>query len=88
MNEKINHNGNLAWASEGNMTQCVQCGRKIGKAPKFVAVHGGGFVWSKAEGEIDRNDAGYMGWFPIGSECAKAFEDGVLYEATENLNRA
>jgi hypothetical protein len=85
MTAKISHNGNLNFANDGDINGCVQCGRKIGKTAKWVCVYNGGSVWAKAEGEAER-DGGFMGWFPVGSECAKTFADGVLYEALENDN--
>ena len=85
MTAKISHNGELNWASEGSIHNCVQCARKIGKTAKWVAVYNGGSVWAKSEG-VPVRDGGFMGWFPVGSECAKTFADGVLYAALENDN--
>lgn len=85
MTALITHNGNLNWAADGSVHDCVQCGRKIGKTAKWVCVANGGSVWAKSEGEPVR-DGGFMGWFPVGSECAKTFAAGVLYEPLENDN--
>jgi hypothetical protein len=83
--KKIGHGDDLKWASDGSVQHCVQCGKKIGKSAKWVQVFGGGAVFAKSEGECER-DGGWMGWFPVGSECAKSFASGVLYEALENDN--
>lgn len=82
---KISHHGDVNWAAGGSVDDCVQCGRKIGSKAKWVQIYAGGYVWAKSEGECER-DGGWMGWFPVGSECAKQFADGVLYEPLENDN--
>lgn len=85
ISKKIGHDGELKWASNGSVSHCVQCGKETGESAKWVQVYGGGVVWAKSEGEPER-DGGWMGWFPVGSECAKKFERGVLYEPLENDN--
>jgi len=51
---------------------CCICGKGIkdlSKALSAEVYHGGEFV--PADVEADNTDAGYMGWYYIGPECAK-----------------
>lgn len=82
MGKKIGHDTDLVFGSNGEMNACALCGKEVGKNPKWVQVYNGGAVWAKSEGEPER-DSGYMGWYPVGSECAKKFERGVLYTLAE-----
>jgi len=51
--------------------RCTICARILGKNQFYVEVHNGGDL--AAVGTADEYDAGYMGCWPIGSECAKKF---------------
>lgn len=82
---KISHDGDVKFAAGGSMENCVQCGRKVGAQAKWVAIYDGGYVWAQSQGE-PVHDGGWMGMFPVGSECAKAFATGVLYEPLDNTN--
>lgn len=58
---------------------CVQCGRKMGKNGWFVEIINGGEIRMQDGTEHNiANDAGYMGCWPVGSECAKEFDPKVL----------
>jgi len=65
---------------------CVQCGRKVGANPWFVECINGGSEIRIQNGkpvETDTNyqAAGYMGWWPVGNECAKTFAPNLLFKA-------
>jgi hypothetical protein len=81
----IGHDDDVNWAARGSVNNCVQCGRKTSANAKWVQIYNGGQVFAKSEGIAERN-GGWMGWFPVGSECAKQFAAGVLYNAAENDN--
>lgn len=66
--------------SHAGNNYCVVCNRKVGESPLWLGVVNGGEVWDYRLGEPDLNDSGYMGHYPVGSECAKKFEEGVLIE--------
>ena len=57
---------------------CVQCGRLVGKNPFMVEVWQGGEIRLQDGTEADTNDAGYMGWWAVGNECAKSFAPNLL----------
>jgi hypothetical protein len=59
----------------GSLDVCQCCGRKVGNDPLGVIIVSGGFVMCQpadAAGFME-HDGGYMGWYPVGSECAKHF---------------
>lgn len=63
---------------------CVQCGRLVGKNPWMVEVINGGEIRLQDGTEHDTtNDRGYMGWWAVGNECAKAFEPNLLFKIKE-----
>ena len=57
--------------------RCTICGRRLGKRPLYVEVVDGGLVHDPATGEADDFAPGYMGFYPVGSECAKRFRAGI-----------
>ena len=57
--------------------RCCVCGRKVGKNSWYFEVIDGGDL-RKQDGTEAIQDAGYMGCYPVGSECAKKFEEGIL----------
>lgn len=57
---------------------CVQCGRKVGADAWYVEVINGGDIRLQDGSEADMNDAGYMGCYPVGNECAKQFAPNLL----------
>lgn len=60
---------------------CVQCGRKVGKNGFWVEIIKGGEIRAQDGTKYDtENDAGYMGCWAVGSECAKMFEKNVLFK--------
>jgi hypothetical protein len=56
---------------------CVQCGRKTGSNPWYVEVIDGGDIRLQ-DGTEAVQDAGYMGCYPVGNECAKSFAPNTL----------
>lgn len=59
---------------------CVQCGRKVGKNGYWVEIVNGGEIRAQDDTTyVKENDAGYMGCWAVGSECAKQFEKNVLF---------
>jgi hypothetical protein len=65
---------NVGWSDQF----CVQCGRKTGNNPWMVEVVFGGEIRLQDGTEADIDDPGYMGWWPVGNECAKAFAPNLL----------
>lgn len=70
--------GSGRWAGDDS---CVMCGRKI-KNESFLVrfVNGDSEIFAVSVDDSDIDMAGYMGWWNVGSECAKKFEDGVLFK--------
>jgi hypothetical protein len=64
----------------GDLNCCQCCGRTVGKNPLgAIIVGGGGEMCQPADNAaFMQNDGGYMGWYPVGSECAKHFPAGYL----------
>jgi len=61
--------------------RCVVCGRKVGKNSYFVEVVNGGEIREQDGTEHDTaSDAGYMGCWQVGSECAKKFAPNILFK--------
>lgn len=56
---------------------CYVCGRILGKNPMYMEVIDGGFI-REQDGTEPIRDGGYMGHYPIGSECAKKFAPNLL----------
>jgi len=50
-----------------NTHQCVLCGKKLGKNPKFLHYLNNGNIVSYVGDDYE----GSQGFFPVGSECAK-----------------
>jgi len=83
MSNLIQHGGDFP-ASEkfdGSMERCNICGRKLGANLYAVEVTNGGSVHDPATGPADINDSGYMGFYPVGSECTKKFGAGIAVKA-------
>ena len=55
---------------------CFVCGRKLGANPIYFEVINGGEL-REQDGTQAIQDGGYMGYFPVGSECAKKFAPNV-----------
>lgn len=79
---KLRHGDDMPFKGgihQGEMNRCAVCERKTGNDPLYVEVFDGGAIWDvSTHGEADINDRGYMGHYPVGSECAKKFATGVL----------
>ena len=68
---------NKEYASDAQF--CVQCGRLVGANPWMVeCINGGGEIRLQDGTEADTEDAGYMGWWAVGNECAKTFAPNLL----------
>ena len=75
---KVHGFGSGVWAGEDS---CVICGRKVGANASSVRfVNGDSEIHAANENDDDIDMAGYMGWWNVGSECAKKFENGVLFK--------
>jgi len=61
------------------VNSCVECGRACGDNPWFIEVIEGGLV-AENPGKNDVTHPGYMGCWPVGNECAKKFDKGVLFK--------
>lgn len=56
----------------GSLASCQCCGRPVSKnATGIVIADGGSSIVYPDDVANVINDSGYMGWYPIGSECAK-----------------
>lgn len=61
--------------------RCVVCGRKVEKNGWLVEVIQGGEIRRQDGTKYDTStDAGYMGCWPVGSECAKKFAPNILFK--------
>lgn len=58
---------------------CVECGRVCGNNPWFIEVIEGGLVATNPNSN-DVTDSGYMGFWPVGNECAKKFNKRSLFK--------
>lgn len=58
---------------QGNDNPCVFCGRKVNPTRGFSVhmVHGGQYALHRDDETAYVSDGGDMGWWAIGSECAK-----------------
>ena len=68
----------------GSLDCCQCCGRKVGANPLGAIIVGGGGAMCQREdvNAFEKYDGGYMGWYPVGSECAKKFPAGYLTTLT------
>ena len=76
------HNEKNYYYGDSNSCQC--CGRKVGANPLgAIIVDGGGKMCRLADANaFEKYDGGWMGWYPVGSECAKKFPAGYLTTLT------
>lgn len=61
-------------ANGSHFLQCVFCGRdtsKQGKSMGVIVGEGGSVIVHPEDNDLAQ-DGGYMGWFPVGSECIKS----------------
>lgn len=56
---------------KGDAMPCVVCGKPCPTSPFSVHVHGGGSDLVTEEEAKSLNDAGDLGWYPIGRNCLK-----------------
>lgn len=68
------------WSSDTETGwQCFHCGRKLKEETHFVeVVNGGTHLHAPREGTPEES-SGYMGFWPIGPECAKKFPSKFIY---------
>lgn len=74
----------MKWADDpshpGSMLHCACCGKAIKGKAVYVEVIDGGFSVAAPGLGPDTNDAGYMGFFPVGPGCAKKHFRGFTHE--------
>lgn len=65
--------GEKYYAAHVDGDNCINCGRNTSKqnANGVVIVDGGFGICKPEDASKEENDGGYMGWFPVGSECIK-----------------
>jgi hypothetical protein len=74
----IGHGDSFPTCEDGTENgHCEVCGRRLRDGRLFVEVVDGGSVHDPATGPADVHDPGYLGFFPVGPECAKRFEPGI-----------
>jgi hypothetical protein len=73
-------------AQSSHFLQCVFCGRdtsKQGNSFGVIVGEGGGVIVHPEDNELAQ-DGGFMGWFPVGSECIKSipaeFRQANIYD--------
>jgi hypothetical protein len=59
-----------------DLSGCVLCGRSTPSPRFFVEIADGGKIVKP--GSADKEDAGYMGMYPIGSECKNALPSDYI----------
>jgi hypothetical protein len=85
LKEKIQAGGSVNFAEPKANVEladsfCVQCGRKVGADAWYVELIDGGEIRLQDGTEADVNDAGYMGCWAVGNECAKSFAPNLLFK--------
>ena len=64
----------------GDIMPCVRCGKGVKNTKYHVELVDGGLYASPTNEEADINDPGYMGMYPIGSECRKHIPAEYIYK--------
>jgi ferredoxin len=56
-----------------DLENCIACGRNVSKqnAKGVIVVDGGSGICKIEDVPLEEHDGGFMGWFPVGSECIK-----------------
>ena len=84
---KITHGDEIQVFNDWNIDvdQCVMCGKEVDVNGYFFQVHfvGGGSIVHSAN-RVYVYDGGDMGWWSVGSTCARKFADGVLAEGDQH----
>jgi hypothetical protein len=57
--------------SSNGQSPCVRCGRAVKSEQYYVECVDGGLYALSTNEQADYEDGGYMGCFPVGSECVK-----------------
>jgi len=75
----------MKWADhhQGSMEHCACCGKKLTGPAVYVEVIDGGLSVAAPGLGPDTNDAGYMGFFPVGKTCAKKHFRGFTVAGCE-----
>ena len=77
----------MVWSdrgTNGSMEHCAACGRKLtGKRRMVEVINGGCSVAAPGLGP-DETDAGYMGFFPVGLECARKHFPGFTHDISSD----
>lgn len=66
----------MVWAKNrqpGDGPTCAACGRRLGKRYLIIEVIDGGAHVAPRGSACDENDPGYMGYFPVGHDCARKY---------------
>jgi hypothetical protein len=76
----------MVWSEQGtngSMEHCVCCGKKLrGKRRMVEVIDGGRSVAAPGLGP-DTTDSGYMGFYPVGPECARKHFRGFTHDCDE-----
>jgi hypothetical protein len=76
----------MVWGNkeaDGSMEHCAACGKKLrGKRRMVEVINGGCSVAAPGLGP-DTTDAGYMGFYPVGPECARKHFRGFTHDCYE-----
>ena len=81
---KLRHGDPMPFSEDSTDTNCALCGRPVGEFPAYWAeVADGGRVWDRTIAGEPKMDGGYMGWWPVGSECRKRFTPSAV---TKNVD--
>jgi len=73
----------MVWSetdTNGSMEHCAACGRRLQGKRRMVEVIDGGDSVAAPCFEPDTTDAGYMGFFPVGPECARKHFLGFTHD--------
>lgn len=69
---------------DANYDPCCVCGRPVKSGDFWVEVHKGGKAAKSGEAV---KDAGYMGFFRVGSECRRKFPLGYVVMADKMIDK-
>ena len=62
---------------------CIVCGKVTGKKSNTLGVsvtEGGGVIIHRDDIEMEEHTSGFMGWYPVGSECIKVVPEEFRVE--------
>jgi hypothetical protein len=64
---------------------CIVCGNPTPAARFWVEVVNGGDLREQDGLRADNRDAGYMGWWPVGSECRRKFAPRIAVSLLDHI---